>query len=209
MNVAALILFAVYLVGAFIVRTVVHARRTGDSGWRGISGRPGTPEWWAGVGFVAALTAGVLGPVAAIAGLDPLPVLDAPPLRWAATVLAVVGIVTTFVTQAAMGDSWRIGVDETEATDLVTSGPFALVRNPIFTAMAFTGAGLAFMVPNVVALTGFALLLLALELQVRVVEEPHLRRTHGPVYDQYEAAVGRFLPGIGRSTSRPTDQVVS
>jgi ABC-type nickel/cobalt efflux system permease component RcnA len=34
-----------------------------------------------------------------------------------------------------MGASWRIGVDEGERTTPVTTGPFGLVRNPIFAAM--------------------------------------------------------------------------
>ncbi len=124
--------------------------------------------------------------------------LTIPPVQALATVVAVVGIAGTFLTQVAMGTNWRIGVDETGTTDLVTDGPFAVVRNPIYTAMAVTGAGLAFMVPNVVALTGLALLLVALQLQVRVVEEPYLRRTRGAAYAQDPAAVGRFLPRLGR-----------
>jgi protein-S-isoprenylcysteine O-methyltransferase Ste14 len=39
---------------------------------------------------------------------------------------------------------------------------------------------------------------LALELQVRAVEEPYLIRSHGDAYRAYAARVGRFLPGIGR-----------
>ena len=40
-----------------------------------------------------------------------------------------------------MGRSWRIGVEEGERTDLVTGGPFAIVRNPIYASMlpAFLG----------------------------------------------------------------------
>ena len=135
---AALVLYAVYLTVGFVVRTLVQWRRTGDSGWRGISGRFGSPEWWAGVLFAVALVAGVLGPVTALAGLAPIGVLEAPAVAWTGAVLAVLGIVATFVTQLKMGSNWRIGVDETERTDLVTSGPFALVRNPIFTVMAAT-----------------------------------------------------------------------
>lgn len=198
MTVAALTLFAVYLVVGFGVRTVVQVRRTGDSGWRGISGRPGTREWWAGAAFAAALVAGVLGPVTATFGLDPIDSLTTPLVQIVASGTAAVGITGTFLTQVAMGSSWRIGVDETETTDLVTHGPFAVVRNPIFSAMAVIGAGLAFMVPNMVALLGLALLLVALQLQVRVVEEPYLRRMHGASYVEYQAAVGRFLPWLGR-----------
>ena len=38
----------------------------------------------------------------------------------------------------------------------------------------------------------------SLELQTRVVEEPHLLRTHGDEYASYAARVGRFVPGVGR-----------
>lgn len=204
---AALVLYAVYLTVGFVVRTLVQWRRTGDSGWRGISGRFGSAEWWAGVLFAAALVAGVLGPVTALLGLDPISVLDAPVAAWTGAVLAVLGIVATFVTQLAMGSNWRIGVDEGERTDLVRSGPFALVRNPIFTAMALTGLGLALMVPNAVALLGWVLLLVALQLQVRVVEEPYLIATHGTTYTDYAKATGRFLPGLGRLTATRTASV--
>ena len=78
-------------------------------------------------------------------------------------------------------------------------GPFALVRNPIFAAMIPTSLGLALMVPNVVALAGFAALVLALEIQVRMVEEPYLRRVHGQAYASYAARTGRFAPGVGRT----------
>lgn len=44
----AIALYVVYLLVAFVVRTVIQVRRTGDSGWRGLSGRPGSAEWFAG-----------------------------------------------------------------------------------------------------------------------------------------------------------------
>ena len=198
MTVAALVLFGVYLAVGFGLRTWLQWRRTGDSGFRGISGRPGSPEWWAGVLFALALAAGLLGPVTALLGLDPLDALTAPGIQVTGTLLAVAGVAGTFMTQLEMGTNWRIGVDETERTDLVTTGAFAIVRNPIFTAMAITGVGLAAMVPNLVALAGVALLLVALQLQVRVVEEPYLLRTHEAVYTAYAASTGRFLPGVGR-----------
>lgn len=198
MSIAALVLFAVYLLVAFLVRTLLQLRRTGDSGWRGVTGEPGSSEWWAGVLFVVALVAGLLGPVADLLGLDPINPLSAPVAQGAGGVIAVGGVLATFWTQMAMGASWRIGVDDTERTALVTTGPFALVRNPIFSAMALTGTGLTLIVPNAVAVTGLVLLVLALQLQVRVVEEPYLRATHGAAYLRYAATTGRFLPGVGR-----------
>ena len=201
MTPAALALYGVYLGVGFGLRTWLQWRRTGDTGFRGVSGRPLSPEWTAGVLFVLALVAGVLGPISALAGLDPVSGLSGSPLEWAGAGLAVAGVGATFVTQLDMGASWRIGVDATETTALVTSGTFRWVRNPIFTAMAATALGLTLMVPNVVALTGLVMLVVALQLQVRVVEEPYLWATHGSTYATYAAGAGRFLPGIGRLRS--------
>lgn len=104
----------------------------------------------------------------------------------------------TFAAQLAMGTAWRIGVDPTERTDLVTSGPFAFVRNRISTAALITFTGLAFTTPNLVALAGLAVVYTGTQMQVRVVEEPHPLATHGRAYTNYAARVGRFLPTIGR-----------
>lgn len=54
------------------------------------------------------------------------------------------------------------------------------------------------LVPSWIALAGFAALWRALELQVRVVEEPYLLSVHGSTYADYAARVGRFAPGTGR-----------
>lgn len=199
----ALILFGLYLLIGFVLRTAIQVRRTGDSGFRGLSGRPGSAEWWAGVLFVAALVAGLLGPLAGLAGLGNLPLFDRAALQWAGVVVATLGILGTLLTQIAMGNSWRVGVRESEHTELVIDGLFAVVRNPFFAASLLTGAGIALVVPNVVALLGWALLLAAVELQVRVVEEPYLRRHHGEAYRAYLVSVGRFVPRVGLSARQP------
>ena len=57
---------------------------------------------------------------------------------------------------------------------------------------------MALLTPNPVAILAVAALVIALELQVRRVEEPHLLRVHADAYRTYAARTGRFLPGIGR-----------
>ncbi|ADG87174.1 methyltransferase family protein [Thermobispora bispora] len=197
----ALTALAVYLVSlalAFGVRTWVQWRRTGDTGFRGGGLRPGSVQWWARLLFIAALVAVAAGPVAELAGLAAVPALDVPVVRVSGLILALLGTAAVLAAQASMGASWRIGVDESERTDLVTTGAFAMVRNPIFTAMMITAAGLAAMVPNVVSLAALALTVVSIEVQVRAVEEPYLLRVHGEAYARYAARVGRFLPGLGR-----------
>lgn len=199
MPVLALGLYAVYLVVAFGVRSVIQYRRCGDVGYRFGAERRWSPQWWARLAFVVAIVAGAAAPALAAAGLlGPLAMLDHPPLALAGAVVALGGIVATFVAQLSMGAQWRVGVDPGEWTELVVAGPFRVVRNPIFTAMAVTAIGLVAMVPSVPALAGLAMLLWALHYQVRAVEEPYLRALHGEAYARYTAEVGRFLPGLGR-----------
>lgn len=194
----ALALYGAYLALAFGLRSWLQWRRTGHTGFHGVRGRPGSPEWLAGVGFAAALLMGAAAPALALADvLDPIEALDAPVAQVVGLALSILGIAATLAAQLAMGESWRIGVDPDERTDLVVDGPFAIVRNPIFAAMIPTGFGLALLVPSVVAIAGFVALVVALEVQVRVVEEPYLLRTHGAVYTAYARRVGRFLPGVG------------
>jgi protein-S-isoprenylcysteine O-methyltransferase Ste14 len=72
------------------------------------------------------------------------------------------------------------------------------VRNPIYAGMIPFFAGIALLVPNALTIAGAALVLVALEVQTRLVEEPHLMRTHGQAYADYAGRVGRFLPAVGR-----------
>ena len=199
MPVLALVLFAIFVVLGFGWRSWQQHRRTGSTGFRGISGRPLSVEWFAGVGFVVAMAAAVFAPILQLAGvLAPLTPLDRPWLNIAGIVLAVLGIAATLYAQVDMGDSWRIGVDDSETTTLVRGGVFGWVRNPIFAAMIVFAVGLALVTPNLLAVIGLALLILTIELQVRVVEEPYLLATHGDAYRDYLAAVGRFVPKVGR-----------
>jgi protein-S-isoprenylcysteine O-methyltransferase Ste14 len=195
----ALGLYVLYMALAFGLRIWLQIRRTGSSGFKGISGRPGSLEWIAGVLFGVAIALGVAAPVLDVADtLEPLDALDSVGIRATGIAVFVAGLVGTLYAQVAMGASWRIGVDEGERTDLVTTGPFATVRNPIFAAMLPASLGLTLLVPNAVALAGLAALWVALEIQVRLVEEPYLLRAHGDAYRQYAARVGRFVPGLGR-----------
>jgi protein-S-isoprenylcysteine O-methyltransferase Ste14 len=184
----ALALLVAYGLLAFVLRALIQLRLTGSTGIKGISGRPGSVEWVGGVLFVLAIAVSVAGVVAGDT--------EGPPVVGA--VLAVLGLVATAGAQLAMGDAWRVGVDPDERTRLVTDGPFALVRNPIYAGMIPFFSGIALLVPNALTIAGAALLLVALELQTRLVEEPYLRQVHGTTYSDYAARVGRFLPGVGR-----------
>ena len=199
MPVVALVLFAVFAALGFGWRSWEQRRRTGSTGFRGISGRLGSAEWFAGVGFVVAIAAAFVAPILQLLGVvSPLGVLHAPWIQITGIVIAAIGIFATVYAQLDMGDSWRIGVDPSETTTLVRTGVFGWVRNPIFTAMMTFSFGIALVTPNSVAIAGFLLLVATTtELQVRIVEEPYLLTVHGDAYRRYLANVGRFVPGVG------------
>jgi protein-S-isoprenylcysteine O-methyltransferase Ste14 len=199
-EIVALVLFAVFALLGFGWRSWKQKRQTGSTGFRGVSGRVGSVEWFAGAGFVVAFAAAVIAPVLQLFGLvTAVGGLDHRWIQILGAVIAAAGIFGTVYAQLDMGDSWRIGVDPTETTTLVRSGVFGWVRNPIFTAMMVFAFGIALITPNIVAIAGFLLIIVTIELQVRVVEEPHLLTVHGDVYRRYRAEVGRFVPGVGLS----------
>ena len=194
----ALVLFAVFGLLGFGWRSWLQYRRTGSTGFRGTSGRIGSTEWIAGVGFVVALMVAVSAAILQRANvIQPIRILTAVWIQVTGIAVAVISIAATVYAQLEMGDSWRIGVDEQETTTLVHTGVFGRVRNPIYTAMFAFDLGVALVTPNLVACAGFILLVATIELQVRRVEEPHLLRTHGDAYRAYTAGVGRFIPGVG------------
>lgn len=193
----ALCLLVLFHAIAFGLRSWQQRRRTGSTGFRGLSGRPGSLEWLGGVLFVVGV---VLGPLAAIGEmigwLAPL-WQPSPACVVAGAVMTVSGIAATYAAQVGMGTSWRIGVQQDERTTLVTGGAFAVARNPIFSCMLWTAVGLVMLLPNALALVSLVCTFVAVELQVRFVEEPYLLRVHGQRYRDYAGRVGRFVPGLG------------
>jgi protein-S-isoprenylcysteine O-methyltransferase Ste14 len=195
----ALALWSLFGALALMGRGLLQVRLTGSFGIVGIARAQGWPERFGGVLFVSALLLGITAPILDLTGIvSPIAALDVTAVHVVGLCLFALGFGGTLYAQLAMGASWRIGVDPSERTALVTSGPFGLVRNPIYSAMLPTLAGLALLSPSMVALLAFALLVVALEIQVRAVEEPYLVRAHGRDYASYAARVGRFVPGIGR-----------
>jgi len=195
-GVLALVLQLGFLTVAFAGRTLVHRRRTGDSGFRWQ--RHDRTARVSGALFVAAVVVGTAG--VTLAALSVTGLWDA----LAGTVMLVVGVavfaagcVLTLASQSAMGTSWRIGVDPNERTELVTDGPFGWARNPIFTGMVIAAVGLSLMAPTMLTLVALLLLVVAVEVQVRSVEEPYLR-TAMAGGGAYARRVGRFVPRLGR-----------
>jgi protein-S-isoprenylcysteine O-methyltransferase Ste14 len=80
--------------------------------------------------------------------------------------------------------------------ELVVTGAYRYVRNPMYVATATMIVGEGVLVRQPILLAGAAVYCLALALLGRRYEEPLLRRRFGPAYDTYRDAVPGWLPRL-------------
>ncbi|MGH3985551.1 MAG: methyltransferase family protein [Pseudonocardiaceae bacterium] len=195
----ALTMGLLYLLIVFVVQPVLLRRRTGRSAWLASLG---STRWEQSANLLFLLGCGldVGNPALALTGaVHPL-VLPGQPivLIIAASVVFTASLALAVGSQWVMGEAWRTGIDPQHPTRLITSGPFRLVRNPTYTSLLACSLTLGLLVPTPLAAVGVLICLAALQVQTRLVEEPHLRQVHGEAYQRYAAHVGRFLPALGR-----------
>ena len=113
-------------------------------------------------------------------------------VRWAGIVLCYASLICFSLTLKSFGKSFRIGIDENTPDKLVTSGMFALSRNPIYVAFLAFLIGMVLIYPNLAACIAFVLLAAAIHRQV-LREEQFLRGHYGEKYEDYCLSVRRYL----------------
>lgn len=103
-----------------------------------------------------------------------------------------ISLVWITVAQYQMKNSWRIGIDEKNKTMLITHGLFRISRNPVFAGMILSAWGLFLVLPNIISFFSAAAKHIILQIQIRL-EEAHLLKQHGNVYEAYKSKVRRIL----------------
>jgi protein-S-isoprenylcysteine O-methyltransferase Ste14 len=106
-------------------------------------------------------------------------------------VLLIISLVLVWFAQGNMRESWRIGIDEENKTELVTSGFFTISRNPIFLGIMIANIGLFLVLPNAFTLLILALSLVSINTQIRL-EEEFLLKEFGEQYTIYKKSVNRW-----------------
>ncbi len=122
----------------------------------------------------------------------PIDWLERACVKWVGVALLLLSLIWTVLAQGEMGESWRIGIDQTHRTDLIQSGVFSLSRNPIFLGMMVTLLGLFLVIPNAFTMLSFVLGVVLIQIQVRL-EEEFLASGHGAEYAQYRRCVRRWI----------------
>ena len=110
-------------------------------------------------------------------------------IGWA---LLILSLLFVWFAQFNMRESWRIGIDEENKTELVTNGFFAISRNPIFLGIMIANIGLFLVLPNAFTLLIIALSTVSINTQIRL-EEEFLEQEFGEQYQEYKTKVRRWI----------------
>lgn len=110
-----------------------------------------------------------------------------------AGVFLTVGGLTIFVLSlVSFGNSWRVGIDNRNPGNLVTTGIFSITRNPIFVFLDLYLLGTWLIYANL--FFGMAAALTAIGIHWQILqEEKFLLAQYGERYREYMKAVGRYV----------------
>lgn len=185
------IILAVLLLWFFLVRMVYWQRAQ----WPRRSQHPASP----GERFLVGLTSLWIIPALlyiSTGWLDTLAVTLPGWLRKSGVVLLAGGVLLYWYSHAALGQSLSPFIQVRHPHRLVTRGPYAAVRHPMYLAVFLTAGGVILLTGNWL-LSGFFLLpFLALYLARINREEQLLEEEFGEEYRAYKARTGKLLPRI-------------
>lgn len=107
--------------------------------------------------------------------------------------LFALSIVIGWFVSAQLRASWRVGVPVDQKTELIQQGIYRYIRNPYFLSYFVMFIGQFFVRPSVVMVV---LIVSAIVVFHRMIlkEEAYLLQVHGPAYEQYKRATGRYMP---------------
>lgn len=136
---------------------------------------------------------GLFGGVALLGAAGWLPLIGLP--DWLVLIgagLMLSGLIGTYASRAALGRAWTPAARA--QAHIVMTGPYGLVRHPIYTCVMVMYGGLALVFPGVVSLLAWVWISAAYAL--KAMEEERLLAVD-PDYAAYRARVRwRLLPGV-------------
>jgi len=111
---------------------------------------------------------------------------------WIGVVLCMIGLLLFLLSLISFGKSFRVGIDEEKPGALITTGIFAISRNPIYVAFGSILFGIFLILPNWILLLYLIAGFWLFNRQV-LREEDSLKRIYGNEYVEYCKKVLRYL----------------
>lgn len=116
-------------------------------------------------------------------------------LQWGLFALTILGFAFCWWARLHLGRLWSGFVTLKEDHRVVDTGPYGLVRHPIYSGIMFAAVATALMRASPAALVGASLIAIGFSMTARI-EERFLREQLGGAYDAYSRRVGMLVPGV-------------
>jgi protein-S-isoprenylcysteine O-methyltransferase Ste14 len=114
-------------------------------------------------------------------------------LGWIMLALVVAGFAFCWWARLHLGSLWSGSVQRKEGHRIVDTGPYALVRHPIYTGLLLSALATAIVRGHLSGLIGFALFVIGIIMKARL-EERFLSADLGAEYAAYKARVPMLVP---------------
>ncbi len=119
-----------------------------------------------------------------------------PDAKWAMVGLATLGFAFCWWARIHLGRLWSGAITRKEDHHVVDTGPYAIVRHPIYTGLLTAALATAMVRGTSLAVAGFALLVIAYVMKGRA-EENFLRTELGAqAYDAYARKTAMLVPFV-------------
>ena len=112
---------------------------------------------------------------------------------WIGAAITVAGLLFAVWARKYLGRNWSSAVTIKQGHELITTGPYALVRHPIYTGILTGFLGTAIALSQVRGLIGFVLLFLGFWTKLRI-EEQWMRSQFGETYATYAHRTAALVP---------------
>jgi protein-S-isoprenylcysteine O-methyltransferase Ste14 len=116
-----------------------------------------------------------------------------PWLGWLGIAITAAGLAFAVRARAFLGSNWSGDVTIKVGHELIRTGPYRLVRHPIYTGVLLAFLGTALAHDQLRDLVGLVLIWLAFTIK-RLKEERFMRQTFGSQYDDYARSTGAIFP---------------
>jgi len=117
----------------------------------------------------------------------------APAIGWLLAGLVICGFLFMWWARIHLGQLWSSSVTRKEHHHVVDTGPYAIVRHPIYTGLLLAIIATVLVRVTIITLTGGTLIGAGVYVKARV-EEEFLRQQLGEPYDAYARRVPMLVP---------------
>jgi Putative protein-S-isoprenylcysteine methyltransferase len=113
-------------------------------------------------------------------------------IPWIGALFCLAGLTLLLLSLISFGKSFRVGIDTDHPDKLITSGVFAISRNPIYVAFGSVLLGQFLIFPNWILLIYLGAAIWLFHRQI-LREEDYLKNHYGKEYADYCGRVRRYL----------------